>query len=418
MNIDKEPYQLASEGGLTYTSPSGRRFRPRFTDVPVERSRRVKSFDFIDTKGTYIQSLGMMSSKIALNMYFIGPRHHEEAQKFEQALAEDGVGSLALPLSKGVKSVYATKIKKHNKFVDAVNRTTFEVTFAETIEQYQSAVVILEVSTVLSDLASQRALSEGLKIPANLSSVIDTAKSGVARINVAMQRGLTATNSVKNQFDSVMTSLDTNASLIFEKPLIFASQVQKALSIPIFPRSTDLVSSYGSFIDSVSNDPYVMAPFIKNVYLVDLVFGTAAISQLAVSANQLQYKSRNEALEVMDQVKSKYEAYIASLYARETFTASLPLNQRFIVDPKIYESLYALMQSASSSSSASMAGLKKESIFTTDYDTATLVLASKHYLEEFKTDSNLAISRFIQENQLSGDRVIMLPRGTEYKVLF
>jgi len=418
IKLTDEPYGADMEKGIIYVSPSRKEFHPRFSEVPVERRRKAKAFEFIDNEDTYVQDLGMTSEKITLSLYFVGPHHHVESLDFQKAISERGPGTLELPFDSGrERKVIVLSYKKTNHFVDAINRTVFEVAFRETSEALAPNAETPDLSAVVANLSAQQALSEGLSLKGSIANAVGKVRGGVGAVTSKLQAGVQAVNVVKNKFESIATSIDLNASLLLEKPLIIASQIQSLASIPIFPRASELLSAYGDAIENFKNVPAIFVSGLKNSLLVDMVFGTALVSTLGVKVTQAQYASRDEAVEAFSAVQTIFEDYIENLIAQEKATAELPLEERFVVDPAVYESMYFLLQRITGNVDGILLGLQKEVTFVADQDISPLVIVAEHYPVLFAEDVNIALSLFENTNDLSADRIFLIAKGEEYKVM-
>lgn len=420
-----EPYWEDAKSGVVYVSPSLLEFHPKFADVPVERKKKTKEFEFISSNqreggGTFVQDLGMMSEKISLVLYFAGPLHHSEALAFEQALAEYGPAKLYLPHDPNIaKKVILLKYKRVNRYVEDAARTVFTVDFRETrVDGYGEwpTGTPFNISAEYVNAASQYALANVITEESFLSKAADSARKGLDAAKAVFTPALELVSTANTTFNSIYTSIDAGLSGLLEQPLVLASQIQSLLAVPIFPNVNATLAAYEEFVSYFENDPLDISKGLAEDLAIRNVYGVAGISQMAVKVTSTDFSSRSEAVDALSRVKDSYNNYLNSLIAQERATADFNLADRFFVDPAVYEALYSLLQQATGNVDKMLVGLKREATFEAEQDVSPLTLASRYYPDLFRKDPNSALDAFEKGNRSNFDEILLIEKGKEYTV--
>ena len=135
-----------------YNSPSGARFTFDFENVSQSVEKKTTGFEFPDADGTYVQDMGHSGRRYPLRVFFWGDDYDQEAEAFETALLERGIGKLEHPIY-GVKDVvpFGT-ITRRDDLKTAANQAILDVTFWETINLLYPAAQNDPGSSVLSSV--------------------------------------------------------------------------------------------------------------------------------------------------------------------------------------------------------------------------------------------------------------------------
>jgi hypothetical protein len=433
----QELYDPNNERKLEYTSPENNVFTPFFRVIPVNRRRKHKKFDFVEKSGTYVQDLGMRSAEIPLEIYFSGPFHIREAELFDRALAEQGPAKLVLPYDEfKTRTVVPLEWKRTTDMVEDVARTRFTVKFYETTQEFKTynptndvsadiAKSSAEYTAAATEVFKENLTGAGGELPVvskireinnRVRNLLDFS-AYVQPITDILEDVQGVTSATIEEFNATITSIDTNAANVFETPLVIASQIQSALTIPQFPQLTNLTAAYEALINSVSVAPLPISRGTSDILNVQALFGMSAVAAYAVKVSKASFQTRSEAVDALNSVKDTYEEFVEYLDEQTTVTESLPLEQRFTPDSAMLESLYELVMRLTGSTDAILADLQREVTYVAPQDTCTLAIAAEYYPDLFRRDSVSALETVERTNSFTGDQMVLVPKGTEFKVL-
>lgn len=427
-----EPYFADIEAGLIYTSPSGKTFKPRYSEIAIERKRKFAEFSPIDSSSTYVQDNGVKSSIIPLKMWFVGPYHHEEAKLFEDALAERGVGLLTLPTDdRGARYVIPTKQKRTNKVVDSVNVTSFEVSFYETSEEFKNAAID-DVSKNISEetdkfnASSAKAFESGLStngglagITNKLTSVNDAIKDKLdfSKYTQPFQQIDTLRTAAIGEFTTITASIDNNISNALSAPLTVASQLKGAINAPYFSQTTNLFNAYSDFLNSILTSESTSSAKIKNNAVIQEVVGGLALSAWANKAISADYSTREDAIKYFGEISDAYDDFVDHLKDFEDLTAERRADERYIIDQSSYEALYKSIQLILGGLNSLLVDLPQETTITLANGATPINIVAEYYPDMFSSDANLALDYFEKTNSLTESQLLYIEGGTEIKVM-
>lgn len=417
-------YLKASKKGLLFVAPDATEFSPKFNIIGTKNKRKAKIFDYIERDQSFVQDNGMRSPEFEMNLWFVGDDHHIVAADFERALSLRGVAELTLPLDTKLRFVIPMSFKRTNRFVDGVNRTMFEVSFHETIQPssilkgdakesvgFFAKILQGDAAGAFADKLSP--LGSRLQATSAFSAVNGAVKKTLNFASTARR----AQSGLITAWQSTVTSIDTNVSNLFEQPLILASQLQSALTLPIFPRVTNLLSAYGTLLGSQKIPLTRYDSDSKNLISIQELTGASALGAMATKVVELDYRTRQEAIDAFSAVAAQYEEFLEYLEDQQLATEELPLAQRYYPDAGVCESLQAMIQRMAGQVDAILLNTRQEIEITLDKDETPLNIVAKWYPTLFQRSASSALSFFESTNSLTADQRFVLERGTQIKVL-
>ena len=418
-------YIETAKKGLVYVSPKGTEFRDlRYRVIPQERIRRSQTFEFIEKDGTYVQDLGLSSKTYTLSLYFSGDDHHERADAFEAAFEERGAGVIVFPLDGSTsRRVILLKLKRENRYVEAENVTYFEVDCHETTEGGDVDYILGENSDRVStnrkaalDAQAQSFRDKFLGKAFDLKAV-SLIRNRVAKARSVFGAALGAAQAARTGFESVATALDSNANLLIEQPLLVARQIQALLNTPVFPTVSQTMAAYGGFINGFGDYRRLLGAYAKTAFSIDEVFLLSASMAYMGRVASAGFQSRGEAVSAFSAATDSYEQAMAYLSGAEAALANERLDLRYYMAPDTYAGAMRAMRAFSGGLDDILLGLRRESIVVLEADTTPLNIAAAFYPDSFRRDQVSTLEFVISTNSLSGDQILLVPKGFELKVL-
>ena len=229
-----------------YNAPSGDRFEYEYEDLSKSFRKKGTAFEFTGTDGTYVQSLGKTSRRIPLRIYLSGENHDLQADAFDSALGQDGIGVLEHPVYGTINVVPLGDITRNNALKRSANESVIEVTFFETIDsiypfitENTTALIVQNIDTF--NAAMGNSLAEQLEDPSSFNKaatesfysrnfdVVTDELSAIARIQADIEESVTTAfqplkeafdntqsvvGSVQSQFDSIRSSIELGLDVL------------------------------------------------------------------------------------------------------------------------------------------------------------------------------------------------------------
>lgn len=401
-----------------YTSPSGTRLTFHYEDVSKEFDKKTSGYDFPDADGTYVQDTGASSDRFPLTIFFWGPEYDTEADEFESALRERGVGVLDHPIY-GVRDVVPFgAIKRRDDLKTAANQAVLQVTFWETtglIYPTSAADPASEVETAVEDYNA--AAAEEFELGLFLDTVVaivefaEEVQAFVDEVESGLQEIADFANDVQQAFNAIVDSINNGIDILVGAPLALAFQVTQMIQAPARALAgiKARLSAYGDLARSIlsgrgatvgSSGGELNVNNANQLRTSDLFVSSYVTGQI-VSVLNNQFTTKTEALEAAATIQEQFNDVIAwrddnfeALGVVDTGGAYQKLQQAVAV------TVGYLVQISFT--------LKQEKSIVLTGPRTVIDLAGELY---GTVDSELDF--LITSNDLSGDEILELPAGKE-----
>jgi len=392
-----------------YTSPSGVRVIFGYEDVRRTRDKKGTAFEFPDADGTFIQQTGNSGRRYPMRVIFWGDDHDLEANIFDEALSENGVGKLEHPFYGTVDVVPFGAITQRDDLKTAANQSVFELTFWATIglvyptsqvdpasevltavEEYNTAVAEEFEEVIDLDTEVKKADFEG-----TYTAVLDSTKSGLQAVADTQA-------DVKKQFDAINQSINQGIDVLISQPLTLAFQTVQLIQSPAraLTSITDRLSAYENLARSIITGDGATSQSSNDFHNNDLYASTYVTGSIVSVVNN-EFDTRTNALAAAEAVLSQLEdvtnwrddnfqqlGEIDTGGSYQQLQEAVALTAGFLVEISF--------------------SLKQERRITLNRDRTIVDLAAELY---GSVDDKLDF--LIDTNELSGSEILELPKGRE-----
>ena len=395
-----------------YTSPSGIRIVFNYENVSRKIGKKTSAFEFPDANGTFVQDLGNTGRRYPIRAIFWGDNYDIEADLFESALTEKGIGQLAHPIYGTVNVIPFGTITRRDDLKTAANQAFIQVTFWETIElvfpESQSdpaAVVISAVDGYNTEASEQFAenietttVAGKLNLKNSYLKILDDTKDGLDKI-------ASAKDDVNNQLNNIFDSINNGIDILIDQPLTLA--LQTVLMIQSAARSIiDIGSRLDAYAELISslifNDDTIdsIADIrTRNDFYNDDLYVSTFITGSIISAINNQFETGNNALEAADAILDQFKQI--SEWREDSIKALS------IIDTgETYQKLQLAVAATVGFLIQISFTLKQERIIIIDRDRTIIDLVA-----ELLGETDSALDFFINSNNLSGSEILELPKG-------
>ena len=390
-----------------YRSPSGAEFTFEFRDLSRAGGKKAAIHELPQQDLPEVQDLGEGALHFAIEALFHGPDYDQAADAFWDALAEYGPATLLHPRW-GDLIVLPTTREHREGFVDNMRQATIAVDFVRVGTAPIPATAAQAESVIAADIEdADAAITEGMPIDpedaADAANVEADARSGVAEFYAKIQGAVADAGDVSEDFDAKVRAFETAAF----SPTTLAEDMLSILRSPSKAVTSILakVRAYGGVMASIGGQsleagasPAEAATRILQFFGLLLGFsdavlaGTMATRAEAVEAAVLAQDSIYAALEAIEQAESvsgylSPEAILAAIKAILAQTSALLLERSFSL------------------------AIEQRMVLDADRTPLDLVyeLADPESIEDLET----ALDAFIAHNRLTGDELLLIPRGRE-----
>lgn len=412
-----------------YTSPSGRKITFDYdSKLESETDLKTATFTFPSKDGALVIPLGLGGRRFSFVCYFYGSTCLAQADDFETALKEKGIGTLEHPLYGSHKVVPTGSISREDDTVGGVGVSSIKITFAETITNASVVSEIVKIDDInekTEELKKRSVLdfvknaytgtakavvklkNEYKKVLKNISDTLGDIAAAERKINTAFQ---TAFNEIFSPLDNLIGNLD-----------MVASQTVNLIHLPskMAVNSFKKIESYSNSIGNIATQFRNLDPNFDNVknqwamtqlslsnMIAAVSGGVAESSQSGGSSSdsgeksESAFSSREEAIEAVVQLTELYDKVISIF---EKF-----VSENITVDTgETYEAMRDVV------------ALSTQFILNNAFELPvkrTFTLKAERQVTELVYDLYGSLDRldeFIVDNNLKYDEIETIPAGRE-----
>jgi prophage DNA circulation protein len=397
---------------LRFISPSGKEFELEFEEVSRVEGKKAPVTEFPGQDQGAIQDLGEVTQVFPISCFISGPDHDLEAERFIAALAETGPGLLLHPVW-GDFPVLPSSRRISQGMVQGMGRTNFQIEFiraeenAFTYPKVEAAPALeisggveltaADIGESLRDVTLENAAQENtLKIQVeNILKAVQTSFAVVTAISDTLQEA------VSQAIDDIFLNIDgllKDPQKLMESLLrLYRLPAQEGININL------KVTGYKLLWDNLSTG------FVETTKQYTDVFfrinsAQASALQLAAAESTVSggIETRAEAIRISEQLLSLDNSINEGIEQIEQISRQLS-------EPSIRLQSQQTLELAISNVIDRSLSLPLEQTYSIEYEISPLVFLFENYRDIDRLED------FISYNQLSGDEILLLPKGREVR---
>lgn len=427
-----------------YTSPSGREFTFHYGALKSETDLKTSTFTFPETDGALVVPLGVGGRRFPLSCSFYGDDCLQKAAAFEEGLKERGYGELQHPIYGNHKVVPTGTIGRSDNLTEALNVSTVEVTFSETIidETFPDSKIVTEdiinnsLDSAYANIAAEAAKDLIFENTADKITAQVKAKSLFQMISDGMTGIVKKSQAAYAEFQQEKLNADKAVNNFVSDTAGAVTSCLNLLRIPskLYINTYDKIEAYAGLISDIVTN-FKKDPIGKNAMRNQTVLATAALEgaltalvsgtcismtgsgnidsaptsskktvgatfvlQVIQSINDSQFKSREEAVTAAEQIASLYDAVTAYIDSKTEKDLYVSTGEGFSAMHDIV--IKGLQYIVNTSFSMAM----RKNILL-DRDRQIMELLTELYGDWDRIDE------FIVDNNLTADEIALIPMG-------
>lgn len=316
-----------------YTSPEGTRLTFEYEDVRTALEKRTTAFNFPGVDGAYVQDNGHGARQFPLRCFFSGPDHDLEANAFESALLERGVGRLEHPMYGAHDVVPFGSIERRDDLKTSSNQTIIEVSFWRTLgavypeaQADPGADVMDALEAFDTASAEQFAASTDLATTGAQEATKATFRTFLDDVTASLSEAAAATDSARRALRDQARAINQSLDVLIGQPLQLARQSVNLVRAPasaasgIRTRLEGYANLAARIVASLPGRPWDAlgtgalprrTRAVRNDFHSSDLFVLAAVSGSVQAAVDTQYTTRPAAITAADAVLSQFDAAVA-----------------------------------------------------------------------------------------------------------
>ncbi len=414
--------RLLSKG--VYTSPSGARFEFDYEDLARSTSKRTASFEFARFNGTYVQSNGHGGREYPMKCIFSGPDCDTEAEAFENAVLEDGQGRLEHPLYGTFGAVPTGTVDRADKVLSSANEAIVEVTFVDALGTVYPAsgedagLLIVAGLDIYTEAASEQfadqvdvttvAAREGLK---------DQVQRQLDALSLAMAPALAQKPIAQRQFQDALDTVGRSLDTLTTTPAALAAAVMGAIASPALAGAAvaDVLAGYmtvaagaqtqagaspADYVPEGGAIPQSAIVTAGNAFQAGRLFASGALAAYSRAAAAGTYAARPQAISAATALLQGMDEYVAWSDAGYPVLGQIDTGAN-------YQALLDVVSMTAGFLVQTSFMLAAERRLTLARPRTLLDLAAELYGQ---VDEQL--DRMIDDNDFTGDEILLIPTGT------
>ena len=398
----------------TYTPPSGDTLTFQYEDVGRATEKEGSAFTFPGYElGAFVQDMGAGTRRFPLRCIFWGEDYDQEVDAFFAALEERGSGVLVHPRFGSKNVVPLGSITQREDLKTRANQAVVEVVFWETIGGPDfvapDASAAIDEALAEADVASAGQFDEALLVNTANETVEYSAhhRTLIDLIGSTLSGLADTVQGLQSEFDALANEISDNIDTLLQDPLSLA---QKTIDLVKTPQRAATsyaakIEAYGNLADSITAQVAALTPGNKaaNEYTGNVSVAGAAVNAITGAALSETFFSKPDALAAAGAVLNSFES--VRDWA-DTTRDTLGLIDTGETYQKLSEAVFVAVGRLVEISF----DLAQERIIVLDRPRTILDVAADVYGE---VDSML--DKVINDNALTGDEILLLPRGRAIK---
>ena len=428
---------------ISFTSPNGTLFTALWARNNRTMAKKLGIFEYPKVIGTAVQDLGVSSATYPISIFFDGPNHDINAEAFFQACKQTGKWTVIHPV-KGSIDLQLVSVTEVTDVVDLANVTQFDCEWMESIDVSNIGslpelnATITSQSAFLNDSTlSQFNNNIDQTEASGFFAVVEGVKKTVAAVSETIQKLSNGVASVNNRMIAIQRGIQDTISQPSLALLSLGGQIQTLIQLPTLATNdvSARLSSYRDLIDQV----FEFSPTANTVEARN----TAAVQELALlaaaNANAqivATFPASVSPTTNLPQPTTDAEITTAGLILTrdDVVGTASQISQTFIditdnldgvqdnfdtvsIDKQYFSQSESFPDGALITGQAVAFALKFafdlsiERRFILKKRQSPIMITIEQYGELGENDSNFDL--FIESNSLQGDRIMLLPAGTE-----
>lgn len=222
-----------------YTPPSGIRITFDYENISYEQTKKTSVYEFSDADGALVQDHGIGSRRFPSRIIFWGKNYDKEAEVFEAALNERGIGKLESPLYGTHDVIPFSDYVRRDDLKDAANQAIFDVVFLKTLKGAYPGDQHDMASATMQSLENF-----GLALDADFASsidqgsiseqkgLLDNVTDNVNKVKKQMKKVAAVQQVVNDEFEDAVDTVDNILTTFISDPLTLAYETRRMIQAP------------------------------------------------------------------------------------------------------------------------------------------------------------------------------------------
>lgn len=388
---------------ILLVSPSGLNFWASWAGDKRSVKKKLGVFEFPMQRGAVVQDLDVGPKDYPLTFYFSGADHDVNAEHFFSACNERGPWKVTHP-TKGNLTLQLVSVTEDIQPITSGNITQFSTEWIE---------VGMDISFISTEQLSAEIREQTEKVKDSLSLMEDLSKRAQDFTTYALKKIMLAYTA----YSAVMQVYQTAQSLIAGAAAAVSSVVGVITAIVSAPANVlrdtkSRFAYYKSAVDTsfrelnlalykLSNGPN-KASTARNLTVATSIVNAAVLNGMALEIVDAGMRNKKEALAYLDSFNDTFSSVTDQLDAVQNSFSDVSIADQYISFSESYQDLVQLRKLVNSFIMRRLFDLSS---------TRYITLQSNRTPVEIAITESVDLDIFIEENNLHGSDILLLPAG-------
>lgn len=409
-------------GELTLTSPDGNVFTPLWRGNPRTIGKKLGIFEFPKVRGAIVQDLDVGAFRYSISLFFDGEDNDLEAQRFSDAVQENGVWAVTHPIY-GDRLWQLMSATINDVPMESGNLTRIETEWIEPLDleilpsPAQLAGILDSNAGDLTETAADQL--EGIadqSTASGLAALKGAVEDVVSVFENTLQSISDVSAAISSEIAAIKRGIDAVLQVVPLDVIAVAGQIQALIELP--GRAIEDVNArlgaYENFaagiIGGIGHET-ANAEGRNRVGIKELALTTciSAVSRIAATGN---LTSRTEAIEAIEGILTLFNDIIDDLDVSQEAFEDNPITTQYFSQSTSFPLTALIVAQAVALILISTFDLAVEKRFTLQTPRAPVEIA----MTEYDDISPEMLDFFIITNGLKANDILILPAGREVVV--
>ena len=416
-------WQERLQANIVLTSPTGSVFTAEWSGNSRTVEKKLGIFTYPKLRGATVQDLDVGGDRYPLTIFFEGPDHDTEADRFFKACKENGAWSINHPV-RGVLTLQLVFVTERISPVESGNITEFTTEWIEPLDPFVRPSLPELASGITAQVAqvNETAASQFVRNARQLNfKQIERLKATAASVVTSVTDKLGPLYTQAAEINARVTSVIRGIQDTISSPVLdvagLAGQVQNLIQLPLLA-IIDIPARITAYVELLSDilslSPEDSGEDQINVAVTQELAATSINTAIAQVAATGSLKTRSEAIGAAEVVSAQFIV----------MTDELDLSQEIFQQNDIDLQYFSQSESFSDSSviTAQAIAYLLEKSFSLSIEKRFILKIPRTPIEititEYGTlgDGDENFDLFLESNQLAGNDILLLQYGREVVV--
>lgn len=415
-------WQTRTRPEIKLTSPEGNVFTCLWQKNAKRAEKKLGIFNYPKFNGTGVQDLGTTGKTYPMILFFTGPNHDLEVQRFEDAMSESGAWTVIHPVD-GKILLQPVSWTINQDVIETASYTAVDTEWIVPASQ-EAAISVTEMQSKISRQkievniqASNQFQSVTQNSAAEKIAVSNTMDKSIIAFDKNIGNIYNASSAIAGKVKKIKNSIQDTIGAAVINTISMAGQIKELLQTPalaVRDASAKVEAYRGMANEILGISPDNTHPEDKNTALTQEAVLTSLLGAIADTVTTGEYDTKSQAIQLIDDITSLFDLVIDGLDDIMNNFSGSDFNLQYFSQSESFGAAVTLLARIIAYLMRVSFNLKTEKKIKLTASMTSMQIVIDQYGELGEDD--ILLDSFIYANQLKGNDILYLPAGREVTV--